>query len=91
MLHAIVGLLDDLAYIDSYVTYTTMESGLARRLYCKRLTPCSRNGSGHTRLDFLYTYTVEDLEFLDTPVHIHLGVVTMHEYKIIMIVLIASV
>ena len=35
------------------------------------------------RLDFLCTYTVEDLEFLDTFVHIHVYKVTMHEYKTI--------
>ena len=28
---------------------------------------CTRKGSGHTRLDSLRTYTVENLEFLDTP------------------------
>ena len=41
---------------------------------------------GHTRLDSLCKYTAENLEFLDTPVHIHVHVVTMHEYKIIMTV-----
>ena len=35
MLHAIVSLLDNLAHIDSYVAYTTMESGMAGHLYCK--------------------------------------------------------
>ena len=33
---------------------------------------------------------MEDLEFLDTPVYIHMQVVTMHEYKAMMTVLIAS-
>ena len=42
------------------------------------------------RLDFLFTNTAEDLEFLDTPVYIHVHVVTMHEYKTIMMVLIGS-
>ena len=28
---------------------------------------CTRKGSGHMRLDSLCTYTVENLEFLDTP------------------------
>ena len=41
-------------------------------------------------LDFLFTNTAEDLEFLDTPVYIHVHVVTMHEYKTIMMVLIES-
>ena len=40
------------------------------------------------RLDSLYTYTAENLEFLDTSVHIHVHVVPMYEYKtIIMMVL----
>ena len=39
----------------------------------------------------LWTYTVEDLEFLDIPVHVHMHVVTMHEYKTIMTVLFTSV
>ena len=43
------------------------------------------------RLDSLCTYTAENLEFLDTPVHIHVHVVTMHEYKSILTVLIKSV
>ena len=43
------------------------------------------------RLDSLCTYTVENLEFLDTPVHIHVHMVTMHGYKVIMMVLIADV
>ena len=43
------------------------------------------------RLDSFYTYTVEDLEFLDTPVYTYVHVVTMHEYKTIITVLIASV
>ena len=44
------------------------------------------------RLDSLCTYTAENLEFLDTPVHIHVQVATMHEYKtIIMTVLIVSI
>ena len=29
MLHAIMGLLDNLAHIDSYLAYTTMMSGMA--------------------------------------------------------------
>ena len=52
---------------------------------------CARKGFGHTRLDSLCTYTAEDFEFLDTPVHIHVHVVTIHKYKTIMTVLIASV
>ena len=36
---------------------------------------------GHMRLDSLWTYiaTAENLEFLDTPVHIHAHMVTMHK------------
>ena len=36
-------------------------------------------------------YTVEDLEFLNTPVHIHIHVVTIHECKTVMMVPIVSV
>ena len=36
-------------------------------------------------------YTAENVEFLDTPVHIHVHVVTMHEYKTIMMLLIVGV
>ena len=43
------------------------------------------------RLDSLCTYTAENLEFLDIPVHIHVHVVTMYKYKAIMMVLIVSV
>ena len=45
------------------------------------------------RLDSLctYVYALENLEVIDTPVHIHVHVVTMHEHKPIMMVLIASV
>ena len=43
------------------------------------------------RLYSLCTYTAENCEFLDTPVHIHIHVVTMHEYKTIMTVFIVSV
>ena len=68
-----------------------IESALARCLYCKRLTPYARKGSSHTRLDSLCTYTVENLEFLGTPVHIHVHMMTMHKYKTIMTELIASV
>ena len=46
---------------------------------------------GHMRLDSLCTYSAEDLEFLDTPVHIRMHVVAMHEYKTTMMVLIVSV
>ena len=42
--------------------------------------------------DSLCTYTAENLEFLDTPIHtLHVHVVTMHEHKKIMMVLIVSV
>ena len=43
------------------------------------------------RLDSLYTYITENLELLDTPVHIHIHVVTINEYKTIMMVLNVSV
>ena len=35
--------------------------------------PCTRIGYSHTRLDLdsSYIYSAEDLEFLDTPVHIY--------------------
>ena len=33
------------------------------------------------RLDSLCTYTAENLEFLDSPVHIHVHGVTMNKYK----------
>ena len=35
------------------------------------------------RLFSLSTHTAETLQFSDTPVHIHVHVVTMHKYKII--------
>ena len=55
--------------------------------------PCAREGYGHIRLDFvlIISYTMEDLEFLDTPVYIDTYVVTLHEYNTIMTVLIVSV
>ena len=40
---------------------------------------------------FLCTYTAKNLEFFDTLVHIHVHMVTMHEYKTIMMVLIVSI
>ena len=43
------------------------------------------------RLDYFCTYTAVDLEFLDILVYIHVHVVTMHEYKTIKRVFIASV
>ena len=43
------------------------------------------------RLDSSYTYTAEDLEFLDTPVDMHMHVVTIHERKNSMTGLIVSV
>ena len=45
----------------------------------------------HMRLDSLCTVTVEDHEVLDTPVHVNVHVVTMHKWKIIMMVLITHV
>ena len=46
----------------------------------------------YTTIDSLCTYTEENLEFLDTPVHtLHVHVVTMHEYETIMTVLIAGI
>ena len=53
--------------------------------------PCAREGSGHAKLASFCTYAVEDLEFLDTPVCIHMCVVTTHEYKTIMMIFIVSV
>ena len=49
----------------------------------------ARKVSDHRRLDSLCKYTVENLEFLDTPTHI--DVATIHKYKTIIMVLIASV
>ena len=46
---------------------------------------------GHTRLDSLCTDTVEDRKFLDTPVHVQVNVVTMHECKTIIMALTACV
>ena len=42
------------------------------------------------RLDSLWTYTEEDLEFLDTSVCIHMHVVTIYKYKNIMTILIVN-
>ena len=44
-----------------------------------------------TRFLLHILYTVEDLEFLDAPVHIHVHAVTMHKYKTIIMVLIANI
>ena len=52
--------------------------------------PSARKGPSHTGLDSLYTNAAENLEFLDTLVHIHVYMVTMHEYKTTMTVLIVS-
>ena len=45
--------------------------------------PCARKEFGHMRLDSLctYAYALENLEVIDTPVHILIHVVTMHEHK----------
>ena len=43
------------------------------------------------RLDSLCTKPAENFDFLDTPVHIHAHVLTMHKYKTILIVLIVRV
>ena len=66
-----------------------IESGMVGCLYCKQQTP--RKGSGNTRIDSLCTCTTEDLEFLDTPIHMLMYVVTMHKCKAIMMVLIVSI
>ena len=68
-----------------------MESGMVGHLYCKQQTPCSKIGSGNTRIDSLCTCTAEDLEFLDTPVHMLMYVVTMHKCKAVMMVLTVSI
>ena len=43
------------------------------------------------RLESLCTDTVKDHGFLDAPVHVHMHVVTKHECKIIMMVLIMCI
>ena len=55
--------------------------------------PCKNKVSPYETRCFVYIYvaTAEDLEFLDTLVHIHMHVLTMHEHKTIMTVLIVSV
>ena len=81
MLHAIMGLLDNSAHIDSQVP-------LGAYLYCQRLMLCARNrsktrflvhiyygGSGVPRHSCTYTCACDD----------------MHEHKTIMTVFIASV
>ena len=52
--------------------------------------PYARKGSSHTRLDSLCTAENLAIEFFDTPVHIHIHMVTMHEYRTIMMVAIYS-
>ena len=85
MLYAIVGLLDNSTHIDSYVAYTmniciyNHEEWLGWVLKLQAIMLSARKGFSHIRLGSLCKYTAEDLEFLDTPVHIH--VVTMHKYK----------
>ena len=40
---------------------------------------------------FVHIYSLENLEFIDTPVNVYIYVVTIHKYKSIMMVLIVSV
>ena len=90
MLHAIVDLLDNSTYhTDSCMAYIGSWR-VAQQALILQVT-CARKGFGHARLDSLCIYTVEHSEFLDIPIHIHVHVVTMHKYKTIMTVLIASV
>ena len=74
MLHAIVGLLDNSAHIDSFVSWPDTHTASNKH---------ARNRSGHTRQDSLCTYTVEDFKFLDTLVHIYVCVMTIHRHKTI--------
>ena len=52
---------------------------------------CQRRVRAYETRFCAHNYTVEDLEFLDTPVYIDTYVVTLHEYNTIMTVLIVSV
>ena len=79
--------VDNLAHIDSYVTYKTM----ARDAYTvSDSRPVPEETIARSRF-FLHIYCRLDFEFLHTPAHIHMHVVIMYEYKTIITVLIASV
>ena len=77
-----------MAYMTSICIYNHRE-WLGWVIKLQAINALARKGSGHTRLDSLCKCTAEDLEFLDTPTHIN--VVTMHKYKTIIVILIASV
>ena len=62
-----------------------MHAGVTMPLRYHVTQYCSRKSFGYTRLDSLCTYTLENLEFLDTPVHIHVHMATTHEYKTVLI------
>ena len=71
-----MGLLDNSAHIDDYVrSIMTVESALFRCLNFKQKMPCARKGSTQTRLDSLCTFSAENFESIDTPVHIHVHMV----------------
>ena len=55
------------------------------------ILPCAKKRDGHTRLDSLCTDIVKDCKLLDTPIHVQVNAVTMHECKTIIMVLIACV
>ena len=57
--------------------------------YCKRYTSCARKGPGHMKLCILQLEYFCMRRILSSSVHIHM--VTMHKFKTIMMVLIASV
>ena len=71
------------ALIISYVEYMIMACGMPRDLYCKQ-SPCARKQSGHTRLDSFCVYILQRILSSQTLLY----VVTMHEHKTIMKVLV---
>ena len=84
MVHAIVGLLDNSAHIDIVMWHTQPQQLAWPDAYiASNKHPAPDKGLANMRLDSLCTYTMEDPEFLDTPIHIHVHVTTMQKYKTI--------
>ena len=93
---AVVGLLDNSAHISIYriATWHTRPWRVAwpGAYIASKKRPAPKKSPAIRDLIFCaHSYTAEGLEFLDTPLHIHVHVVTIHECEIIMMVLIASV
>ena len=89
MLHAIMGLLDNSPHISSYVSWWVAWLGIY--ISSDKFPALEIGLAIWDKILRAHIATAEDLEFLDTPVHIHVHVVTMYKYKTIKMVLIESV